>query len=322
MSRGVPRLINVICDKSLVLGYGGDKARIGRRIVRQVTQDWSVFGDPRHVASAGHSRRRRAARRTRLGLRAGRIAAVGLVALLATGFLVARPRTLDRETVVGPPAAVGLVTPPGAGESGDAASLEPAAPEAEVTDTLRRESAVTPADRTGVLRGRPGGEGAGIPSVPRSAEVLTVPAAAQSSERPVAVVTMQTGDTLPWLLHSVYGRVNHTVVDVVQLANPSVDGDRLRSGQRLRFPPIEPSAMVHKLAERRYVVHVLTTPDPADRRVRKLSADIVASGRMVRLVPVRLWTGCGTCFRMWAGEFRSLDEAEGFYRRMRPGDAA
>jgi phage tail protein X len=85
--------------------------------------------------------------------------------------------------------------------------------------------------------------------------VLTVPVAAQSSERPVAVVTMQTGDTLPWLLHSVYGRVTHTVVDVVQLANPSLDGDRLRSGQRLRFPPIEPSAMVHRPALRRPPPH-------------------------------------------------------------------
>ena len=32
-SNGIPRLINVLCDKSLVLGYASNKKRIGRRIV-------------------------------------------------------------------------------------------------------------------------------------------------------------------------------------------------------------------------------------------------------------------------------------------------
>lgn len=42
-SQGIPRLINVICDKALVLGYAEDVERIGGRIVKEVFKDWAVF---------------------------------------------------------------------------------------------------------------------------------------------------------------------------------------------------------------------------------------------------------------------------------------
>jgi phage tail protein X len=159
-----------------------------------------------------------------------------------------------------------------------------------------------------------------VPSPRPFTDVLTVPAATRSLERPVAVVTVQTEDTLLWLLSSVYGRVDETVIDVVQLANPSVALPR--AGERLSLPPVKSATMVHMLDDGRYVVHLLTTSDPADRRLRRLRPDILASGRKIRLVPVRLWTGCEACYRVWVGEFESRSEAEAFYRHVRPWDAA
>ncbi len=43
-SGGIPRLINVICDKALVLGYGADARQVTARVVKEVVKDWSVFG--------------------------------------------------------------------------------------------------------------------------------------------------------------------------------------------------------------------------------------------------------------------------------------
>jgi general secretion pathway protein A len=43
-SGGIPRLINVICDKALVLGYGADAKQVAARVVKEVVKDWSVFG--------------------------------------------------------------------------------------------------------------------------------------------------------------------------------------------------------------------------------------------------------------------------------------
>jgi hypothetical protein len=98
--------------------------------------------------------------------------------------------------------------------------------------------------------------------------------------------------------------------------------ERSQPGRRLYFPAIQPATMVHKLAEGRYVVHLLTAPNPASPVLQRLGNDVTAAGRLVRLVPVSLWTGCTTCVRVWAGEFSSEREAEAFYRRMHPEDRA
>src|SRR5262245_33482380 len=42
-SGGIPRLVNVICDKALVLGYGAGAAVIKSRIIREVLKDWKPF---------------------------------------------------------------------------------------------------------------------------------------------------------------------------------------------------------------------------------------------------------------------------------------
>jgi phage tail protein X len=138
-----------------------------------------------------------------------------------------------------------------------------------------------------------------------------------------AEVTVNTGDTLSWLLYNVYGRADTTVVDFVQTANPSLDDvDVLRSGQRLRFPAMEPASMVYKRADGRYFVHLLTTPNPQDSQVRRLRTDIANEGRRVRMEPVHLGALRGTCYRVWVGDFSTSREAEAFYRRMHPEDAA
>ncbi len=42
-SGGIPRLINVICDKALLLGYGADARRITRRLIVEATKDRQAF---------------------------------------------------------------------------------------------------------------------------------------------------------------------------------------------------------------------------------------------------------------------------------------
>jgi general secretion pathway protein A len=46
-SRGIPRRVNVICDKALVFGFAEGAPRITARIVREVEREWRVFGASR-----------------------------------------------------------------------------------------------------------------------------------------------------------------------------------------------------------------------------------------------------------------------------------
>ncbi len=55
-SGGIPRLVNVICDKALVLGYGAGSKRIKRGIIKEVLKDWRPF--QRSAASSNRARSR------------------------------------------------------------------------------------------------------------------------------------------------------------------------------------------------------------------------------------------------------------------------
>jgi hypothetical protein len=80
--------------------------------------------------------------------------------------------------------------------------------------------------------------------------------------------------------------------------------------------------MIHKAADGRYRVHLLTTSKPMDKQLKKLRAEIVSRGQTVHLEPVHLGNWCATCYRVWVGNFSSSAEAETFYRRMHPREAA
>jgi general secretion pathway protein A len=315
-SNGIPRLINVLCDKSLVLGYASNKKRIGRRIVRRVAGDWAVFRTAGRPVSAISRRRGVERRPLRQPLTRMVVVAAGGT-LVVTGLLVGRLGTPDQTgNAVGVPSPAVTSSPPAdaraASEHGPP-PLQIATPSGEEPPTSSR---ITKTDRVMDQPGtapsaalREGGAPLAVPALP---------------ERPGAsVVTVKTGDTLSWLLYSVYGRADETVIDLAQAANPSLnDVDELQIGQRLRFPRLEAAAMIHKAADGRYRVHLLTTSKPMDKQLRKLRAEIVSRGQTVHFEPVHLGNWCTTCYRVWVGNFSSSAEAETFYRRMYPREAA
>ena len=53
-SHGIPRLINVVCDKALLTGFSRERNRIGKNIIRSVIKDieikekssWTLEGKP------------------------------------------------------------------------------------------------------------------------------------------------------------------------------------------------------------------------------------------------------------------------------------
>jgi general secretion pathway protein A len=44
LSRGIPRIINILCDTALVYGFSGDAGEIGRDLIDEVANDQSEFG--------------------------------------------------------------------------------------------------------------------------------------------------------------------------------------------------------------------------------------------------------------------------------------
>ncbi len=116
-SAGIPRLINIACDKALILAYGAGQRRVNRGLVAAALEDWTIF-DRRTVSRVARSDRRDVRSRYRQqprGRRLARIAAAVLLPLIGAGALVLTiPRTAELlrvQTPASDPAAPAVSAP-------------------------------------------------------------------------------------------------------------------------------------------------------------------------------------------------------------------
>lgn len=291
-SGGIPRLINVMCDKSLVLGYGADARRISRRIVKEAIKDRSVF--VKSAASPAPF-----SLRLVIGKPLKLAAAAMLLLLIGIGLLLGKvSEPLSHLSRMGAWETAGMVK----------AVEDVSVPSPESRESL---DMMTP-ERSAVVP-----ESVPAPIVPaspaQSPEVFSQPTAPPAIEE-VREVIVQPRDTLAALVIGAYGRADYTLMDFIKMANPDIKKiDVIKVGQRLRFPPFQPSEMVHKGKDSLYMVHLFTMSYPKSPELEKLRATIEKAGRKVYVLPVNLTDG-QEFYRVLVGDFTEPQEGEVFYR--------
>jgi general secretion pathway protein A len=338
-SGGIPRLVNVICDKALVLGYGAEAPVIKAKIIREVLKDWQPFQRPA-TPTARPRARTRARRRVTASRPLRKIAAAvalglagaALIALVAgqkDGAIWSRIRSGfvpagASGTVVS--SARPAVAAPVQAPSQDRAPAPPlpTAPAALGHGFVTPPASGTPPElppRSDV-RAQPRVETPGVSASlapPAGDASRTGPAAAPSlATREVVVAS---GDVFSNLVAKNYGRAELTLLDHVKSANPEIVSiDELRTGQRLRLPAYEPGKSVLPGDSNGYRLHLLTTWDPKSPVLDKLKPAVSKLGRQVFVVPVSL-TPNETAYRVLVGDFPDRRDAEAFARdfRMPPG---
>jgi hypothetical protein len=135
------------------------------------------------------------------------------------------------------------------------------------------------------------------------------------SNKLLAEVVVQPGDNLATLTRRVYGRADPTLFDFVKTANPELENiNALTVGQRLRFPPLEPEAMVHQGPGALYRVHLLTVLDTKEGEVETLQAKLAKLGYQLQVVPIRLTSEPQLWYRIMAGDFTDREQAARFYQ--------
>ena len=335
-SGGIPRLVNVICDKALVLGYGAETPVIKSKIIKEVLKDWQPFQRPAtptaRSRSRGHARRRAApswpirkiAAAVAIGLAGAALIALvagqkdgtfwsrirsGFVPVGASGTVVssahpalAAPLPSPAMERVSEPSVPVAPAPLGRGFTPDPASSTPPQlpPRSDVRGAEPRATA-TPSTAS---------------APPSAADAVSTPPAAGTR-----VVVVAPGDVFSSLVAKNYGRAELTLLDHVKSANPDVLSiDELRAGQRLRLPPYEPGKSVQKGDGNGYRLHLMTTWDPKSPVLDTLKPTVSKLGRQVFVVPVSL-TPNETAYRVLVGDFPDRRDAEAFARdfRMPPG---
>ena len=141
-SAGIPRLINIACDKALILAYGAGRRRVNRGLVAAALEDWTIF-DRRTASRMARSDRRDVRSRYRQqprGRRLVRIAAAVLLPLIGAGALVLTiPRTAELlrvQTPASDPAAPAVSA--GTGTDGACAAASGPSPRTPLRRPCRR----------------------------------------------------------------------------------------------------------------------------------------------------------------------------------------
>lgn len=297
VSEGIPRLINVICDQSLVMGYGAGAHRITRRIVKAVVKDRSAFC--RSASSPASFPLRHIARKPLVG-----VATAMLVLLIGIGLLFGSRPADD-------------LSKPSGGSVGETADTHTVVEELAVHSPKNGSpERILPERRVTIPESEAGPIALAHSS--QSSDPIEAPAPDTSALSPASSeehkVTVQRGDTLAALIIREYGRADYTLLDFVKMANSAVNTiDVIKDGQRIVFPPFQPSAMVRKMDNSSYVVHLFTMRHPKNPEFEKLQARLEESSRKVYVRPVHLADG-REFYRVLVGDFTNVEQAETFYR--------
>jgi general secretion pathway protein A len=323
-SGGIPRLVNVLCDKALVLGYASGDKRIKGRLVKEVLKDWRPF--QRTGASAARARSRAASRRRPVRRRFGKVAAAVAVGVVGAALLIMLAGQRDGDWLgrirhgLRPTRASGTVVQPA-----NAPVSEPASSEAAAGQTTHPGPATAAVSALPPWTGRPamapGPVEAAVPDLPAASRADAArPRPSETADPPAAPpreVVVAPGDVFSGLVSRKYGRADLTLLDFVKAANPEVTSvDVLLVGQRIKMPPFDAAALVQTTDDGRYRLHLLTVWDAGTPAVAKLRSLVAAQGRQTYMVPVQLIPR-ETAYRVLVGDFASRREAETYYRDVR-----
>ncbi len=240
-SKGIPRVINVLCDNAFITGYGYQKKPVTAKIIKEICTDFDS------------KRNREKELKTEYFFRWKVAAAIALAFASIGVFWISpyRDGTWDRlltqmrqlkETRTTPASVQADVQPLPAAMAAPALAASPAVPENQAA------SALPPV----VVPVRPDGQGAPFREAAAQAVITAtpqaaagVPSAADTGKQ--VSVTVERGDTLSRLMIAKYGAYDNDMLQKIKNDNPSItDVNRIYAGETILFPQKEKRAVRRK----------------------------------------------------------------------------
>jgi general secretion pathway protein A len=239
-SQGYPRMINILADNSMLLGYSKGQGKISPAMVKSCYQDLRL-GSSEEKASAG-----KGGHGSEAGPEGGYfkrwwkwaaavLVIIGVLVLLGITY---GDRILARfaATSVRPPAGKAEVVRT-KGPLNETIPEKPAGPAIVPSVPEKQEPVLVEEVKAEVKENKQ------MPSAPAlekpgSAEVRAGPP--ETNAEPAGqTIVVERGDTLGKLSIRIYGRSNDRVLEMIQKNNPTIkDPDLILPGQKLVFPPI------------------------------------------------------------------------------------
>jgi len=277
--RGIPRVLNILCDNALLTAYGLSEQKVDADIVRETIRGLEgVHGQK--ISAFLHSLR---SSRMKPYLRKGLL--LGFLLLCLGGFVIwlirdsrqTTSETSKREMI----------------RKSDTEASFPAT--SSKTEQKSEEESKPPA-----------------PSVEtETLSVTSLPATSSMGSRGKAeveeIVTVKAGENIFELCRRYYGLANATLMDIVLDFNPGLENANLiRVNQQITLPRITEELLILENPDQTYQIHAGTYTDPsASRWYSNVSA---LKEKEIEVIPRKVSPG-DTWYRVVIGRFDSRDEA-------------
>jgi len=300
-SEGYPRMINVLADNALLLGYSKEKKKITPDMIKECYEDVNIKPSRSEIPAAKPEiiigqRREKAAW-------GGYRRSILLVLFFALVIFVGLSLVQNKLNYQGEMEIPGEINPfpstifdpkePDEPEQNDVitmndASLDPDQQKIPLSQELKPES-------TNVEEP--------IKEDNEEHRIDESSSPAEMEEKPSTLVRVKEGDTLTKLSIEIYGRNDSTILDMISRHNPDLkDINRISVGQEILFP-----SLPGKNEEARYTVQIGSFEDfkSAQDQFQKL----IRGGNETYILPI---IGKDQGFRVTLGSFQNRSEAEQF----------
>lgn len=290
-AKGIPRLINIVCDNALLSGFSVSKKKIDAKIVHDVIKNLegpshrqlkssSIFGLPKR---SHQIQRERILTSWQIAVIILLMLSVGGIVFAAYGFLQHRP--FDRQSI---------------------ASIW--------TSLFHTERPLVSASQTATKKTSKDGE------KPPPMETRTRPFQSSQPTLPKAVtekpiseivraiddVIVKKGQSITLLAEKHYGMSNMTLADLILDSNPEItDANLIAVNQRIRIPKISEGCLIVSSSKQTYKINVGTFSSP---NFAKLYRDEPSLREKKVEVIAKKATRKDTWYRIVVGEYNSTSE--------------
>mgnify|MGYP003681882887 CR=1 FL=1 len=284
-SKGIPRLINILCDNSLLAGYAADQRQIDRKIVRECIGDLELKGKrPKETIEVATGTPEKS---LRLRLRLLVFALLFLMLVLAGNVWWNTDSYRETWTmlhgkereVVQPQSRLALTSPPWRGR------IQPeSAQKEEISAQVN-----LPEGEASFLVDTPS------PPPPLKCDGLGVDEKAISQDQ---YVTVKENDWLSEIVLKRYGKVSEQILSFVKKSNPEIKNvNHIEAGWKIFLPELSDTYSKNEL----FSVHIASFREFTDASA--LFSRMAKEGYEVYLIPVSI-SNKGHWYRVTLGRFK------------------
>ena len=316
-AKGIPRVINMICDQALMEGYSASTLKIDEKIVKgviaeeEVAYEEEITGEEEIPAGEEDIGKKEVASEQEV---AGEREVFSAQEILPEQAVTGEEEATAEEKVI---AGQEVVVDPQAAAMAEVAGWE---------EAVRAADFPQPQEGGESRRSRFLDKRIGIPALvlvclaifavfywpesrrlPSKEELNPSPAPRRVDEREAKKVRVEEGWNLSTVARGSYGLVNPTFIDLLMEANPQItDMNVILARQFIKVPAIKDELLLVQGSDQTYEIHLGTFPDKEP--VRTYQVEPVLKGKEIEVVPRKV-SSRETWYRIFAGKFKTREEA-------------